>query len=507
MNKVLIIILYFLLANGYVFLPVLNLGLTINPYNLTPLSAIYKLQATNQQELSVIVKGKTSRLSVAHTYISNYGTEFPIHGFYANYTNKLTIKMGEEILLSTNIFIGNIYQEQQKKYPQVTNPAILVHSNKNIFDPSNQDFYFLYDNYTNIVAYDGQGELRYLYKNSEKLMSRIELQNNQLYFYFVDQKIKRVNFLGQYQIEALIPAHHEFVYKNTKNSKNKIVLTVSSRGGVEDRVTEVDSSGRIVRDLLIGNVFRNVLPLEKKHVLNKTVYDSDNLLIDSITKKVRSVDWAHANSLVYDQEKDILYLSLRHLGVIAVAYEQWKLLWWLAHDELDVIIGHGYGEVPKDFVYLSEIDELKPYRMVSTIYPKVQHGLLLKKNGNLVLFDNNGDEVHNYQGSRVLEYKLDHQQRKAKIIRQYTHPRRVYSRILSDIDLIGNNNWLILWGFDTPRTDFRITRLVEVNSKNRLIMDMSLRRDWVYRVEKKPLYPYQDTNKNYNIDVLEKDFL
>lgn len=502
-----ILCLYIIFSSGFIKPAEVSLGLTMNPYQKTPLSAIYKLPEINKYPLTVSVRGKTPQLSISYTYNMNYGQEFPIHGFYLNHTNQLTIMMGEKILLKTNIIINNIYQELEIMFPKIANPPILVHFNKNHFEPNNQDLYFLYDNYTNIVAYDGKGELRYLYKNSVNLLSRIELQNNQLFFYFADKKIKRVNFLGQQKIESLLPAHHDFVYKRIKNDQHKIVLTLSPRGGLEDRITEITSQGKITRDLLIGDVFRNVLPKEKWEILNKTIYDTNNFQTNRITKKERVIDWAHANSLVYDDENDILYVSLRHLGVIAISYEKWQLLWWLAHDVLEIAKGQGYGEVPSDFVYLPKIKELKSYRLKSTTYPKSQHGLLLKSNGNLLMFDNNGDKVHNFQGSRVLEYSIDHTNKIAKVIRQYRHPKRVYSRLLSDVDLLPNDYWLILWGFDTPTTDFRITRLVEVNSKNQLIMDMSLRRDWVYRVEKKPLYPYKDSHKQYSIDVLEKDNL
>lgn len=510
MKKILILFVYLASLNAFIKPYILPIGLTINPYGKTPLSATYRLPQKNLLPLTVTVIGKKRDASIIYTYPVQYGEIFAIHGLYAQHTNQLILSLGQERILNTNIIIGDVYKDQKLQYPNTTPSRIRVH--KDLFptmDPFNQDLYFIYDNFTNIVAYDKRGDLRYLYQkdNAIHMMSRIEQQNNNFYFYFVDKKMVRGNLLGQ---EKFFPArnisvHHEFISKKT----HKIILALSTTGGLEDRIIEVNPLGYVVRDLILGDVFRNTLPLSEWTNLNKTVYDSNNVRSNRITLKPEHVDWAHLNSFVYDEDKDILYLSARHLGIIAVDYSEWTLLWWMSDPRLSIKKGKSYGEVPSDFVYLHKIESLKPYQLKSTTYPKAQHSLLLRSNGNLLVFDNQGDSDINFGGSRVLEYEIiiNDDQREAKLIRNIRHPKRVYSRLLSDVDLIDKDNFLVLWGYDTPLTFFKTARLSEFDAQGELIFDMSLGVDWVYRVEKKPLYPYRDPLKKYSIDFHEKEEL
>ncbi len=511
MSYFLLLLIFLFSANDFVKPQALELGVTINPYGKTPLSGIFKLAKINDEPLTITVLGKQKNASLSHTFSSQYGHEFPIQGFYNNRTNQLLIFLGDKRILNTNIFISNVYTEQAKKYPKIslTRPKVHVDQLKPS-DPFNQDFYFLYDNYTNIVAYDRAGDLRYIYQKDNNIhaMARIELNDGDFYFYFVDKKMIKVNLLGQEHFfpTGNIQVHHDFSYKG----EDKIILALSKRGGLEDRLIQVTPKGKVVRDLIFGDLFRNTLDPEDWEELKKTVYDTNNMSSNRITTKEENTDWAHANSMVYDEDNDIIYLSLRHLGVIAVNYSEWTILWWLADNKMNTQQGKTYGFVPADFVYLDQIKSLKAYRLISSTYPRNQHSLLLRSNGNLLMFDNQGDHNINFFGSRVLEYQItlnsNKQGGQAKIVKNIKHPKRVYSRLLSDVDLVGTNheNLLVLWGFDTLLNVFQTTRLAEFDANGRLVFDMSLRTEWIYRVEKKPLYPYQDKNKKYSIDVLQK---
>lgn len=514
MPYVFVILIFLFSANDFVKPFNVPIGLTINPYGKTPLSGILKLAQENNLPLTITVLGKQKSMSLSHTFTSQYGHEFPIQGLYHNRTNQILVFLGDQQILNTNIFISDVYINQREKYPKVRSSHVKVHYDKlKKSDPFNQDFYFLYDNYTNIVAYDRLGDLRYIYQkdNNINAMARMEYQNNEFYFYFVDKKMIKINLLGQeiFSSTEQIKVHHDFSYKG----EDKIVLALSDRGGMEDRLIQINPKGKVVRDLIFGDLFRNTLDPSDWEELNKTIYDTNNMSTNRITKKEENIDWAHANAMVYDENTDIIYLSLRHLGVIAAKYKEWKILWWLSDNRMNTQKGKNYGFVPSSFVYLDQIKALEPYRLISSTYPRNQHSLLLRSNGNLLMFDNQGDNDISFVGSRVLEYQItpnsNEQGGQATLIKNIKHPKRVYSRLLSDVDLIGDNyeNLLVLWGFDTLLNIFQTTRLAEFDRDGTLIFDMSLRTEWVYRAEKKPLYPYQDTNKKYSVDVLESKSL
>lgn len=85
--------------------------------------------------------------------------------------------------------------------------------------------------------------------------------------------------------------------------------------------------------------------------------------------------------------------------------------------------------------------------------------MFLKKNGNLILFDNRAQGTKNTNGSCVLEYSLNHRTRKATVVREFVDADRSYSQFVGDVDLSGQNleNWLIFYGIDSPR------RIIEVS--------------------------------------------
>lgn len=46
----------------------------------------------------------------------------------------------------------------------------------------------------------------------------------------------------------------------------------------------------------------------------------------------KNIDWFHSNSLVYDSDTDILYVSSKHRGVLAIDYSEWRLIWWMVNE-------------------------------------------------------------------------------------------------------------------------------------------------------------------------------
>ncbi|MGL5956955.1 MAG: aryl-sulfate sulfotransferase, partial [Brevinema sp.] len=132
--------------------------------------------------------------------------------------------------------------------------------------------------------------------------------------------------------------------------------------------------------------------------------------------------------------------------------------------------------------------------------PKNQHALLLLENGNLAMFDNQGDEANNNAGSRYVEYRISGSQGfwRAEKIREY-RDRFLYSRITSDVDFTSEGNLLMAWG--CPQ------RIREIAPNNSLLFDMDVtqNKDFFYRVDKMPLYPYNNPLKKYSIEANFQD--
>ena len=465
-------------------------ALKVNPYGDTPLSAVYKLDKINTEPITVRVLGKTEDMDIAHTYPANYGTELAIHGMYPNYNNTIIIE-SREINIKTNIMTRPL------------DKPVTVDINRTEFvtgDPFNQDLYFLFER-VYLVAVDMKGEVRYFINTSKVHPEyRVSYTDNKIQMY-APEGIK--DLLGQHTVNFALDRrnHHDAIpYK-----ENFLVLA-NSQWGVEDRLIETTASGTIIDDKTFGSLFRPIVkafndPVETAK-MNKIIYDDENHLDGA-------KDWAHANSLVYDEDTDILYFSLRNQAVIAVDYSEWKLLWWMADNTLDTI----HGGVPNRGMNFKDLDSLAPYRVKGAGEddgPKNQHALLLRKNDNgrlnLAMFDNQGDTDAdpNNLGSRYVEYAItgDHGNWTATVAHEYRDPnpissRIVYSRIMSDVDLLPNNKVLILSAIGST------IREVDLTTKD-VKFDMTFNLGWVYRADKMPLYPYQDQTKVYSIDYNEK---
>jgi len=485
---------------------ILVLLLSINVYSQefksisdsTPLSIEYILDKTNQMPLYVHVQGKTDDMSTAHIYPSYHGTSFPIHGLYPNQTNIITIRCG------TN----------KKIYYKIKTKEIIIHGKKKIItlntkinkdllgqtDIYNQDMFFVsMPNNNYILGFDRQGDIRYAYHQSDKhYVMRMEFDKDILSFRLINsnQYYQQIDLMGNFIFNKKMNVHHEAIpYKNGE------LILANSEWGWEDAVFMLDSNQKIIKKYLIGDTIRAVALLKDLAIINQVIFDEYNIYTNN--GKPKRIDWAHANSLVYDEKLDRLYISLRHQGLLAINMSEWKLEWFFVDDGLKIKNGLKYSEKPITSKYISQIPSLIPYRMRSEQKngePRGQHALFLRKNGNLLMFDNQADTKINTNGSRIIEYQFCTNMI-AKIINEFRTIQKNYARFVSDVDLTGNNyqNKLILFGFGKPR------RIIEIDSNNKILFDLEINtRGVLYRVDKYPLYPHMNPKLKYSLDYISK---
>lgn len=451
-----------------------------SPKQKTPLSTVLNLGHVNKGSIEVLVKGKTPEMDIAYIYPVNYGTMFPIHGMYADFTNTIIITgIDDDINITKTITTKPISaRDANAKIDKLDAP-----------DAFNQDLYF-HNAGKNIAAADRKGDIRY-FQEVEKTGS------NHLHSIFYDKTRNEILIKDNRGIHDLLGnelidfEQFQVCHDSIRKDDNYIVLSTSTWGD-EDRIIEITPTGDIVNDKTLGSLFRDITAPEDLEILNTIIYDADNKYTEN--GKERKKDWAHINSLVYDNSTDILYLSLRRQGVIAVDYAAWKLIWWMVDDTLNTQLKNG--------IDLTDVPSLVPYRVKGdgqTDGPKNQHALLLKSNGNIAMFDNQGDEKLNPNGSRYAEYAItgEHGNWAATKVREY-RDEKLYSQLVSDVDLTGNNHENILMAYG------RMKKIIEIAPTNEILFELNLPQN-SYRGSKMPLYPYSDSSKKYSIDYNEKE--
>lgn len=501
------ILITLLICINSVFAQQDEINIVLDPNDLTPLSAIAELPDVNTEPIMIVVVGKTKETSIGVVYPAGFGDELPIHGLYEDYTNKVIIKVGNK----PNRRFAIITKKQEfttKPMPTEDGPRedrpFTVSNTVNIdtLPPSqifNNDLYFTsFPNAYYMMGFDRTGELRYVYyhPNEHPSMMRMEQDGTNVYMlYTSDNKfyVKR-DLLGNEIFKKRYNVHHEVV----PYTDGKELALGNSEWGWEDAIYELDKDKNLSKVRFIGDAIRKVTDSNDNHLLNNMLYDYNNIYITN--DRATRVDWAHANSLVYDKQSDLLYVSLRHLGVLAIQYESWELKWFLVDETLKTAQGLKYGQKPRESIYLTDIPSLQKYRLKTgrRNSPRGQHALLLKPDNEILLFDNRSRGPKNPRGSRVVLYKIDTNNMTANIVREFVNEQRSYSRYVGDVDLSGDNhqNWLIYYGFAHPR------RVVEVDSNNKVLFDMIIDSGSLsYRIDKFPLYPYRNKNKKYSEDI------
>ena len=499
---VLIITLFSLSCNNNSSSSIGKIGeIVVDPNGLTPLSAVYTTETVNAAPITVKVKGLYGEPDIIHTYPAGYGTEFEIHGMFPESENTIEVNDGGRII-TKNVNIGSISVNGiiiQKKYD------VEINNLSEEKYPNNPDLYFvsIFDgaNWNGHTGLSKNGYIRYL-NTIKTYFIKFYIENKKILIFdsyngIYNKNDGLYNLLGNNLIKYQKGSHHDII-----KIDNDYIYLSASTWGFHDRLSKMNISGTLLEELSFGKLIYNSLDLEKypedEEIFKKIVFgdDVDNIYKDNNGQQ-KFVDWAHANSIVYDSSTDTLYASLRHRGVLAIDYSEWKLIWWIADENLKNNIGAGLdGYVPYD-KHFKDLQSLKAYRVRGDVLydgPKHQHALFLHKNGNLGMFDNADLRVINPLGSRYVEYKITgaHGNYTAQKVYEY-RDFLLYSSIASDVDFTGENYQNLLIIYAHPKAV-----IVEIEKDTKKELFKLFLPFQTYRVEKMPLY--YDEGRVYSED-------
>lgn len=486
--------------------------IVFNPTGNTPLSAVFKMKKINDTRISVFIRGKTPLFTISYTFPENYGSVLPLHGFYPDQINTVVIKPANEEQKIYQIKIPPIKIESKGSPQPGIEPDAGVPikiRTKVLVDtlPSpqiqNQDLFFIsLPNAGSVIALDRRGDIRYAYqpKNGKPYLVRMAQENNEIFMYVIDgnKSFQKLNMMGRPVFEYNMNVHHDFVpYKD-----DQYLILANTKYGWEDGVSIINNKGKVISNLMIGDAIRNAVnEYEDEELLDSLIFDNKNPY--QFKGKSKRADWAHANSLIYDRENDLLYVSLRHQGILGINMTDWRMEWFLTDDTLNVERGMKYATAPEEMIFLKDIPSFERLRMHATLSnagPVGQHAIFLRKNGNLVLFDNQADQKDNPFGSRVIEYAMNKNSMIAQVLMRFQPPEKNYSRFVSDVDITGDfyQNKLILYGYGTMR------RILEIDPQSATLFDMIIDSQAImYRIDKFPVYPYREPRRKYTLDYIE----
>lgn len=450
-----------------------NPKIVVNPYNISPLTALVIFETKDLTSATVIIHGKDDHTTFENTFKPAKVHYLPIYGLYAGENTVTLIVNGakKDIKITTD------------ELPEDITKAKVNLINHNFID---NDLYFFSPSskgYT--VAYDVNGDIRwYLNDNFVWDIARLNnghllLSSNRLLNYpYYTTGLMEMDLLGKVYTEYVIPGGYHHDYYEMPDGNLLIASNDFDGQTVEDYIIEMDrSTGEIVKrwDL------KDILPQDSGTNVNATDYD-----------------WFHNNSVWYDNKTNSITLSGRHQdAVINIDYNTGELKWILGSSD-------GWSDEYKKY-FFTPLNNLE--------WQWGQHAAMILPNGNIFLFDNGNnrskteensvDANNNY--SRGVIYSVNTNDMTATQVWQYGKNRGAsfYSPYISDVDYLGNNHYLISSGGNASKDGNYLNVPASLDAADKLtsttveilndeeIFEIELNTN-TYRAEKMSLYSNDD---------------
>lgn len=405
----------------------------VDPFEISPLTAIAIFTTEEPTQISVVINGKDEYTTIKHTF-SNFSKKHivPIYGLYAGVNNKVDIiaktKTGEESKKTIELQTDDLPEDISKVKVNVADKEKMKEG-LTFFDCPHVN-----GNY--MLAIDSNGDIRW-YLSSKKLNGSVmltHLKNGNMIVssgetipntYNNLSTVFEISPLGEcFAAYNVYGIHHDIREKSNGN----LIMGASKEGrdSQNDYIVEVDRK--------TGNI---VDSWDLKEILPMSEYVADQPYTGGTS------NWLHNNAIWYDENNDDFVISGRHQNVVAKFNAKTKELKW--------VLSATIGNKNKDFEqYL-----LKPVGD-DFEYPTAQHAAMLLPDNRLMLFDNtnfdildeNGTVDQNKLYSRAVIYNIDENNKTVKQDWQYGKERgkELYSSFVSDVDYLGGNHYLIDFG-------------------------------------------------------------
>ena len=283
----------------------------LNPYQISPLTAVVLFDTEEEYGVRFTVKGKTAAADISGEIDAASSHRVPIIGLYPGEDNTVVLELLDDS--------GRVKDSQEITITTEALPESLT----DVIEPvetsgeSAYDLTMVYGQRTHLpFAYDCMGDIRW-YMNKETgnyglyMLSNCRMiwQDTAGYVPNLEKpqstNLYEMDYLGRaYNMYYLSGgSHHEVIEKEPGG--NLLVLTSSMQSHCEDKVEEIDrQTGAVVNELKLQDIIK--------------------------CKYENLVDWAHINTVSYQPETDTILLSVRNLeSVIKVNWTTKEIQWIL----------------------------------------------------------------------------------------------------------------------------------------------------------------------------------
>ncbi|GGJ82435.1 aryl-sulfate sulfotransferase [Lentibacillus kapialis] len=461
----------------------------LNPYGVTPLSALAMFETDKPVKLTVTVEGKEEQGDIPRSY-DDYKTQhaIPVLGLYPDYENTVTIEVitkdGETSTSTFTIETDPLPDDFLTNETEETHPA-KMENGLTFVTPSTRYAYGVdhnaevrwYSTLWNSHVFKRLDNGHILYATKEKGQN----QYNEMLEMDMLGKVYNSYLIQLDDYEDTNVVHHEMIELPNGNFLATVHDTESPY--IEDEMIEIDrETGETVRDFSIRDLFP-----EDFYEEYGNVFSDDG-------------DWFHQNAIWYVEKDDSILISSRHQDlVMKLSYSEGKIDWILADHEK-------WPDAYDKYLLEPKSDNFK--------YPAGPHAPMTMpdfdnndKTNDYLLFDNNvvitrGKDPLSGDFSRSVQYRINPDEMTVEQVWQFGKSRgeEFYSKIVGDADYLKNTgNRLITSGYIEADKGMN-SRVVEVNDEEPADVVYELvisgfekeSHRQAYRAERMPLYPKQE---------------
>ncbi len=458
----------------------------VNPYDFAPLTAIIDLNGFEISNVEVRVEPKSGGVPIEYPVDDVAVTThngIPVFGLYADYQNTVSVKyvknghkISEKYKINTGPVKKLLFDGQTRTFPEVK-PVKVDHEFADRLYMVNHlgadDKTEGWDNYPVVFVADTTGEVRwfmdwdkvYDQETTKGIAMGFHLADNGELYWGQDHYYARYDMLGRKVFKRDMPrgftgfSHAMLEMPNghylLRVAKEKYLREDGKRiDTVRDHVIEVDQTGNVVHVWDFNKIFNNMrddllvgldsgavcLNVDENHAGEVMDIEPDAPFGD-LPGVAAGRNWAHINSIEYDESDDTVIVSMRHQGTAKVGRDG-DVKWILAANK-------GWGEL-SDKVLTPvdakgnklDCDENGRCNNTNFDFPWTQHTSWLTSRGTLVSFDN-GDgryfeqpAIPTMKYSRGVEYKINEDKMTVEQTFEYGKERGYewYSAITSNIE-------------------------------------------------------------------------
>ncbi|MDA3731893.1 aryl-sulfate sulfotransferase [Niameybacter massiliensis] len=390
----------------------------VNPYFVSPLTALVMFRTEESVTATITVKGKEEAGNITHTFKAGTEHKLPILGLYPNYQNTVEIKLsnGE----STQIKL------QTDELNDMPHQATYI---KTTSEYMQDQIMFVTPSGDSLAGgYDYRGDCRwhlvepFIFDMKRAKNGNILIGSNRLMKVpYYTAGLCEMSLMGKVYTEYCIPGsyHHD---QFEMEDGNLLILTQEKDAKTsEDMCVLVDrNTGEIIKSW----DYKKVLPQD----VAKSGSWSEH-------------DWFHNNAVWYDKRTNSLTLSGRHQdAVINIDYETGDLNW---------IIGDPEGW-PQEMV---EKYFFTPVGDGEFDWQYEQHACMMLPDGDVMVFDNGHWRAKNKENyvlnrdnfSRGVRYRINTEDMTIEQVWQFGKERanHFYSSYISNVEYYRDGYYLV----------------------------------------------------------------